>query len=556
MRIVAAGILTVLVAVTSVRAQIPQTLSYQGILTDSAGVPRPDGSYAFTFALYDVATGGNSLWSETRTLEVTRGLFSAVLGTVTPITLSFGTQYWLGIAVGNDPAVVPRVRLTSVAYSHTADSATIAGDIAPGKAVTSINGLANAVSLVAGNNVVITPGSGSITIGATGGGGGGLTLPFSDTINTTVATPAFRVVNSGTGHAAHFRVTNAASPNPALYAATVGTGNACRFESFGTNTSPVVTVYNNSNGDGISGSVGGAGNALSGVGGTNAVYGLGAGGRAGLFEVTSSTSSSEVIKVLQSGSGDGLLVQMNNASSTSAALNATKTGSGSAVSGTIGSGAGNGVFGISAAGSGNAVYGWAVAGTANAVKGEATGTGNAGYFRINNTNSSSAALYVTTNGTGLAADFDGKVAVDVLQINGGSDLAEPFTTTRAHATEPGTVMVIDDEHPGTLTESSRAYDSRVAGIVSGAGGVRPGLTLSQNERLGGNTLVAMAGRVYCTAEASTGEIRPGDLLTTSDIPGHAMKATDRERSHGAILGKAMTGLKHGRGLVLVLVNLQ
>jgi hypothetical protein len=35
-----------------------------------------------------------------------------------------------------------------------------------------------------------------------------------------------------------------------------------------------------------------------------------------------------------------------------------------------------------------------------------------------------------------------------------------------------------------------------------------------------------------------------------------MKAVDRDRSHGAIVGKAMTALPTGKGLVLVLVNLQ
>jgi hypothetical protein len=36
-----------------------------------------------------------------------------------------------------------------------------------------------------------------------------------------------------------------------------------------------------------------------------------------------------------------------------------------------------------------------------------------------------------------------------------------------------------------------------------------------------------------------------------------MKAIDRNRSHGTVLGKAMTALESGdRGLVLVLVNLQ
>ena len=46
------------------------------------------------------------------------------------------------------------------------------------------------------------------------------------------------------------------------------------------------------------------------------------------------------------------------------------------------------------------------------------------------------------------------------------------------------------------------------------------------------------------------------MLTTSATPGHAMKATDLGAAQGAIIGKAMTPLDDGRGLVLVLVNLQ
>ncbi len=68
--------------------------------------------------------------------------------------------------------------------------------------------------------------------------------------------------------------------------------------------------------------------------------------------------------------------------------------------------------------------------------------------------------------------------------------------------------------------------------------------------------VALTGRVYCWADASGGHIEPGDLLTTSTTAGHAMKASDPALSHGTVIGKAMTALDSGRGLVLVLVNLQ
>jgi hypothetical protein len=117
-------------------------------------------------------------------------------------------------------------------------------------------------------------------------------------------------------------------------------------------------------------------------------------------------------------------------------------------------------------------------------------------------------------------------------------------------------MGIDADNPGMLRMSNAPYDSRVAGIVSGAGGVNPGITLRQEGVVDGKHPVAIAGRVYCKAEALSHPIKPGDLLTTSMVGGHAMKATDRERSHGTIIGKAMSSLKEGTGLVLVLVNLQ
>jgi hypothetical protein len=119
------------------------------------------------------------------------------------------------------------------------------------------------------------------------------------------------------------------------------------------------------------------------------------------------------------------------------------------------------------------------------------------------------------------------------------------------------VVAIDADHPGQLRIADNAYDRTVAGCVSGANGVNPGLMMQQEGTVANGSLpVALSGRVYCRADASYGPIRPGDLLTTSDTPGHAMKVTDYTRAQGAILGKAMTSLQQGRGLVLVLVTLQ
>ena len=156
-----------------------------------------------------------------------------------------------------------------------------------------------------------------------------------------------------------------------------------------------------------------------------------------------------------------------------------------------------------------------------------------------------------------ALDVAGWTRTEVLEITGGSDLAEPFNISLADSVEPGMVVCIDPENPGELEISRRSYDRRVAGIISGAGGINPGMIMGQNgTKADGSTPVALTGRVYCLVDASNGSIEPGDLLTTSDIPGHAMKVTDYTKAQGAIIGKAMSSLEQGQGLVLVLVTLQ
>ena len=118
------------------------------------------------------------------------------------------------------------------------------------------------------------------------------------------------------------------------------------------------------------------------------------------------------------------------------------------------------------------------------------------------------------------------------------------------------MVVIDEANPGQLKLTDQPYDTRVAGVVSGANGIHPGIQMHQQGLLEGGKNVALTGRVYVQADTSNGAIKPGDLLTTSSTPGHAMKVTDHARAAGAILGKAMTGLSEGKGMVLVLVTLQ
>jgi hypothetical protein len=161
---------------------------------------------------------------------------------------------------------------------------------------------------------------------------------------------------------------------------------------------------------------------------------------------------------------------------------------------------------------------------------------------------------IGTTAPAAKLDVNGTARVKVLEIT-GADIAEKFPTTET--LEPGTVVEIDPDNPGHLRKARGAYNKRVAGVVAGANGLSKGIILGNLEGSEDHTPIAMSGRVWVYADATQEAIEPGDLLTTSDLPGHAMKASDPSRAHGAVLGKAMTRLEKGKtGMVLVLVNLQ
>ncbi|MEQ9207234.1 MAG: hypothetical protein RLN78_07700 [Phycisphaerales bacterium] len=164
---------------------------------------------------------------------------------------------------------------------------------------------------------------------------------------------------------------------------------------------------------------------------------------------------------------------------------------------------------------------------------------------------SSGNVGIGTTTPATALDVNGAVT-----IRGGADIVEGFDSVCGTAFEPGTVLVIDPENPGKLMCSEDAYDYKVAGVVSGANGVKPGIKLGQDGVMDGEIPVAMTGRVYVKCSSENGVIRAGDRLTTASLRGHAMKATDTNLSDGAVIGKAMSDLDESTGMVLVLVNLQ
>ncbi|QBS44412.1 hypothetical protein [Nocardia sp. CS682] len=150
---------------------------------------------------------------------------------------------------------------------------------------------------------------------------------------------------------------------------------------------------------------------------------------------------------------------------------------------------------------------------------------------------------VTVTGTVTATDL----------ILAGGDCAEDFDTPVA-GLAPGSVLVIDSG--GGLRQCERPYDRRVAGVVSGAGTLRPGIVLDRVGGAGERVTVALNGKAFCMVDADHGAVEVGDLLTTSPTPGYAMKATDPALAFGAVLGKALQGHADGRGLIPILVSLQ
>lgn len=214
--------------------------------------------------------------------------------------------------------------------------------------------------------------------------------------------------------------------------------------------------------------------------------------------------------------------------------------------GVFGEGPGNGVHGKSAAG--RAVYGENTAGGDGVGGFSQTGTGVAGVSASGN------GVYGRSD-SGMAGYFDGHLQVTGEIRMDGADFAEQFTVPLDVA--PGTVMVIGEA--GQLAISNGSYDKRVAGVVAGAGRYRPGIVLDTSGQPvvdRARQAVSLMGKTYCMADADHGAIAVGDLLTTADRPGCAMRAADRDRAFGAVLGKALEPLSEGQRLIAILVALQ
>jgi hypothetical protein len=143
--------------------------------------------------------------------------------------------------------------------------------------------------------------------------------------------------------------------------------------------------------------------------------------------------------------------------------------------------------------------------------------------------------------------------------HGPMDFAESLPVAGDPASyEPGDVLVISLDRPGGVEKCSRPYDSRAVGVYS----TQPGFL--GEDRAGDTGVaadevpVAVLGVVPVKVTDENGPIQPGDLLTTSSTPGHAMRCEGLELCFGRTLGKALEELPADQhsGVIRMLVSLQ
>jgi hypothetical protein len=103
--------------------QMPNTLTVEGKLTNSSN-DNQDGEFDIVFRIYNVATGGQPLWSESKQdVVIDDGIFSVVLGTTSALDLDWNVPYYLEIQIDGDDNMTPRINLSSTPYSQSAQRA-------------------------------------------------------------------------------------------------------------------------------------------------------------------------------------------------------------------------------------------------------------------------------------------------------------------------------------------------------------------------------------------------------------------------------------------------
>jgi hypothetical protein len=96
----------------------PAEIPIQGTLTDDAGTPL-QGNHTAVFSLYGSQSSGDALFSETHSVSVDQGAFTVYLGSIDSLDMGVfdGAKLYVGIRVGSDAEMSPRLPIGSVPYA-------------------------------------------------------------------------------------------------------------------------------------------------------------------------------------------------------------------------------------------------------------------------------------------------------------------------------------------------------------------------------------------------------------------------------------------------------
>jgi hypothetical protein len=581
--VIVASLVLVLTAGIASAATVTSVISYQGKLTNASGTPLT-GTFSVTFRLYNVATGGTALATDTHNVAAANGQFTTYLNF--PAEYYNGQALWLGIQRAPDPEKTPRTVFFPVPYALSLrPGATVSGSLSSWAlkvqnnagagltAVTSYNLHPGVLANTSGSN---SSGVHAETHGAYSAGMSAITSgihssgvhtethagysPGLSTITDGMYSPGVYTETHGNyaaginpntsgAHSSGVHAETHGNYSPGLSAITTGISSSGLHAETHGDYSPGLSAITDGRSPGVHAETHGTySSGLSAF--TNGTYSPGVytetygNDSVGLSAITKGIHSSGVYTETKGNYAPG--INPNTSGTYSPGVHAETYGKYSPgldalTKNTFSPGVNANTTNTSSPGIRTITYGADSPG----VYAETSGDRADGVHAYSK---KSVGIYAAT---GNATHRYGVYTPDKMSALGydtnSGDVAE-FMRVSSDVT-PGTVLVIGKG--GVLQPSATAYDTHVAGIVS----TQPGVSLGTKEAGNpGDALIAVAGKVPCNVDASNGPIKEGDLLTTSSQQGYAMKATDPKI--GTILGKAMGTLDSGTGTIDVLVMLQ
>ena len=488
------------VAATLLSAQVPRTISYQGVLTDGGGNPISDGAHSLTVRIYDAPSGGALIHTETQTVVTARGIFSAIIGATAPIpaSLAFDRAYWLGLSVDGGVELAPLTALTSVPYALRS---AVADALAPGATgvVTSINGQSGALTLQGAGGTTISQAGGVVTITSTGGGGssgiaglqspdGSLAIgaPTGPVASITIADGGVTAPKLAAGS-----VTNAAIADNAVLGAKIADNgvsetkiadNAVRTSKImdGTVTLPKLSTTGATSGQVIK------------YNGSTAAWAADD-GMALPFSGTLGGSTA-LFRLVNTGTADAMQVLVNNPTHGNGAISATSNGVGFALgAANTGTGAAA-IFRIQNANS-----------SANTITGSHGGTGRVAWFQITNAASGADVIKAETSGSGVVLRAESSGGNEVISsTNSGTGGAGNFVVSNvssaasalaAQTNGTGSVAYFNATASGSPNSALtvRSNSSAIFGRADGTGGSAAVLRIYNNANTADAVVMSTAG---------------------------------------------------------------